>query len=300
HSEPYLASAWDEDTIVREAADADGMIIRAHGSVTGRIMDAAPRLRVIGRHGVGVDNVDVPAASERGVWVVNTPQAVTEPVAEHVVGMMISLVKDFRNCDRQTRAGNWSFRDAVEGFNLCGKTLGVVGMGRIGYRTAEICHKGLGMRIAYYDTVPSEKAESELSAQRMGFYQLLEASDVITLHTPYVPATHHLINREALQHMKPRAYLINAARGKVVDQEALVEALRTRRIAGAALDVFEQEPPGKDNPLFELDNVLLTPHCASATTEALIGMSLVAEDIIAVLQGRRPRFAVNEPMMSRA
>ena len=155
HSQPYLASTWDEDTIVREAADADGIIIRAHGSVTGRIMDAALRLKVIGRHGVGVDNVDIPAASERGIWVVNTPQAVTEPVAEHVVGMMISLVKDFRNCDIQVRAGHWSFRDDVEGFNLCGKTLGVVGMGRIGYRTAEICHKGLGMKIAYYDTIPS-------------------------------------------------------------------------------------------------------------------------------------------------
>ena len=295
HAQPRIASAWDEDTIVREVQEAEGIIIRAHGSATARIMDAAPRLKVIGRHGVGIDNVDVEAATQRGIWVVNTPTAVTEPVAEHVVGMMIAVVKDFRNCDAETRRANWRYRNNVEGFNLAGKTLGVVGLGRIGYRTAEICHRGLGMKIVYHDVVPSVKAEQELGAQKMPLLRLLEISDVVTLHTPYLPQTHHLIGTEALRHMKPTAYLINAARGKVVDQDALVEALREKRIAGAALDVFELEPPDKDNPLFVLDNVLLTPHVASATTEALIGMSMVAKDVVAVIQGRRPEFPVNMP-----
>lgn len=296
YADPQLATAVDEATIIREGRDAEAMIVRALGTATAAVMDGCPRLKVIGRHGVGVDNVDIQAATERGIWVVNTPQAVTEPVAEHVVGMMLALVKDFRNCDLETRAANWGFRSRVQGINLMGKTLGVVGMGRIGYRTAEICRKGLGMEIVYADAVASARAESELGARRLPLAELLAASDVVTLHCPYVPETHHLINAETLAMMKPTAYLINAARGRVVEQTALVQALRDRRIAGAALDVFEREPVEADNPLFALDNVLLTPHVASSTAEALVGMSLVAEDIVAVLQGRRPQYPVNEPL----
>jgi D-3-phosphoglycerate dehydrogenase / 2-oxoglutarate reductase len=298
-TEPMMAGARDEDTIIREGHDAEGMILRALGTATARIMDACPRLKVIGRHGVGFDNIDVDAATERGIWVVNTPQAVTEPVAEHVVGMMIALVKDFRNCDIQTRSGNWSFRNQVQGINLVGKVLGIVGMGRIGYRLAEICGRGLGMEIVYSDAVPSARAEAELGARRLPLAELLAASDVVTLHCPYLPDTHYLICAETLALMKPTAYLINAARGKVVEQAALVEALRARRIAGAGLDVFEREPIDKDNPLLALDNVLLTPHVASSTAEALVGMSLVAEDIVAVLQGRRPEHPVNRPPQPR-
>lgn len=294
-TEPVMPTARDEDTILREGQDAEGMIIRALGTATARIMDGCPRLKVIGRHGVGVDNVDIPAATERGIWVVNTPQAVTEPVAEHVVGMMIALVKDFRNCDIQTRAGNWGYRNQVNGINLVGKTLGIVGMGRIGFRLAEICRKGLGMEIVYSDAVPSARAEAELGARRLALQELLPVSDVVSLHCPYIPETHYLMRAETLALMKPTAYLINAARGKVVEQAALVEALRQHRIAGAGLDVFEREPIDKDNPLLALDSVLLTPHCASSTAEALVGMSLVAEDIVAVLQGRRPEHPVNEP-----
>jgi len=296
HAAPHLASGRDEATIVREVADAEGIVIRAQGAATARVMDAAPRLKVIGRHGVGVDNVDVQAATERSIWVVNTPHVVTEPVAEHVVGMMLALAKDFRNSDAHVRGGDWGYRDRFQGMELRGRTLGVVGLGRIGFRVAEICRKGLGMEIVYTDALPQPKAEDELEARRMDLMPLLEISDVVTLHTPYLPATHYLINAEALRHVKPGAYLINASRGKVVEQAALVRALGERRIAGAALDVLETEPPEKDNPLFALDNVLLTPHCATATTEALIAMSLVAEDVIAVLQGRRPRYPVNEPV----
>jgi D-3-phosphoglycerate dehydrogenase len=296
HTLPALASATDEETIAREAADASGIIIRANGSATARIMDAAPMLEVIGRHGVGVDNVDIPAATERGIWVVNTPQAVTEPVAEHVVGMMIALAKGFRGADAHARSGDWGYRNRLQGMELAGKTLGIIGMGRIGFRVGEICRKGLGMILLYCDTVPSPKAEAELGAQRRQLREVLAESDVITLHTPYLPETHHLINAEMLALMKPRSYLINASRGKVVEQAALVQALREKRIAGAGLDVFEQEPAAKDNPLFALDNVLVTPHCATATTESLIAMSLVAEDIVAVIAGRRPRYPVNEPM----
>jgi D-3-phosphoglycerate dehydrogenase len=299
YAQPYLASGCDEETIVREVAPAQGIIIRAVGSVTARIMDAAPQLRVIGRHGVGVDNVDIDAATERGIWVVNTPEAVTEPVAEHVIGMMVAIVKDFLRCDRAVRCGNWAYRETVAGFNLRGKTLGVVGMGRIGYRTAEIAHRGLGMNILYYDIQPNARAEKELLARRCTLEEVLQQSDIVTLHTPYLPSTHHLIDGERLRLMKKSAYLINAARGKVIDERALVRALQEGWIAGAALDVFEQEPPDPDNPLLKLDNVLLTPHVASSTIEALIGMALVAEDIVRVLRGEEPRNPVNRPRKPR-
>jgi D-3-phosphoglycerate dehydrogenase len=299
-AEPRMASSTDRDTILRECTDVEGIIIRAQGSVGPEIMDAAPRLKVIGRHGVGVDNVDIPAATERGIWVVNTPDAVTQPVAEHVVGMMLALIRRFRESDRAVRTGHWSFREELCGFELPGKTLGVVGMGRIGYRTAQICRLGFGMEIVYCDVTPSLRAETELGAKRMDLIPLLEASDVVTLHTPYLPETHCLINEQTLRHMKPTAYLINASRGKVVEQAALVRALKEGWIAGAGLDVFEQEPTPLDNPLLQLDNILLTPHAATATQEALIGMSLVAQDIVAVLQGHEPRHCVNRPPHPRS
>ncbi|NPV08828.1 MAG: hydroxyacid dehydrogenase [Anaerolineae bacterium] len=294
-AQPRLASGTDLDAVLSQVRDAEGIIIRALGRVGPEVMDAAPRLKVVGRHGVGVDNVDIDAATERGIWVVNTPDAVTQPVAEHVVGMMIALIRRFRESDRAVRAGDWFFREQLSGFELPGKTLGVVGMGRIGYRTAQICRLGFGMEIVYCDVVPSPRAEMELSARRLDLIPLLEASDVVTLHTPYLPETHYLINRETIRHMRSTAFLINASRGKVVEQAALVRALEEGWIAGAGLDVFEEEPVPADNPLLKFDNVLLTPHAATSTKEALIGMSLVAKDVVAVLQGHEPRHYVNRP-----
>jgi len=298
-AEVRSAHRTDPQSILEEVRDADGIVIRALGQFDAAVMDGAPRLQVIGRHGVGVDNVDVEAATS-GIWVVNTPDAVTQPVAEHVVGMMLAVIRRFRESDQAVRSGHWTFRDQLHGFELPGKTLGVVGMGRIGFRTARICRLGFDMNIVYRDVYPSPRAEAELGARRLDLGELLASSDIVTLHTPYLPETHHLMNADTLRQMKRSAILINASRGKVVDQRALYTALSEGWIAGAALDVFEQEPVPPDDPLLQLDNVLLTPHAATATTESLIGMSLVTRDVVAVLQGREPEHPVNRPLHPRA
>ncbi len=294
-----LSDKTDTASIVAAARDVDGIVMRAFGQFGVEVMDAAPKLKVIGRHGVGVDNVDVEAATARGIWVVNTPDAVTQSVAEHVIALMLGLIRRLAESDRAMRSGHWSFRNELRGFELPGKTLGVVGMGRIGFRTARICRLGFDMEILYSDVHPSTRAEEQLGARKVELAELLVSSDVVTLHTPYLPETHHLINEETLRLMKPSAILINVARGKVVDQAALYCALSQGRIAGAGLDVFEEEPTTSDNPLFTLQNVLLTPHAATSTTESLIGMSLVTKDVLAVLQGREPANPVNRPQSPR-
>jgi len=299
-AEVRLSSRTDPESIRSDARDVDGIVIRAFGQFGAAVMDAAPRLRVIGRHGVGVDNVDVPAATSRGVWVVNTPDAVTQPVAEHVLGLMLGLIRRLRESDQAVRSGRWSFRNELQGFELPGKTLGVVGMGRIGLRTARICRLGFDMNIVYSDVYRSQPAEEQLGARKVELDELLSRSDVVTLHTPYLPETHHLMNTDTLRLMKPTAFLINASRGKVVDQNALYQALSEGWIAGAGLDVFEEEPTPVDNPLLKLDSVLVTPHAATSTTEALIGMSLVTRDVLAVLQGREPSSPVNRPPNPRS
>ena len=292
-AEVVLAPDTSEDEILKCVADVDGIVIRAYGAVSARIMDAAPQLKVIGRHGVGVDNVDVEAATERGIWVVNTPKASRDAVAEHVVGMMLSLAKHMLTADAALRDGCWGARHHPAGMQLYGKTLGIIGLGNIGYRTAEICRQAFAMEILYYDRVDRREAEQNLGARPTDLPELLASSDFISLHVPLVPETEHLIGVEQLALMKPTAYLINTARGGVVDDEALVGALRAGKIAGAGLDVFEGEFTSKHLPVFELNNVIVTPHMAAHTEEALRLMSLVAEDIVRVLAGQAPQYPVN-------
>jgi len=288
------ASATDEETIISEIGDVDAVIIRANGGVSRRILEHAPRLRVVGRHGVGVDNVDLQACTDHGVQVVNTPEATVEPVAEHAVAFMLALSKLILPCDRMARSGRFQDRLHVQGREMLGKTLGVVGFGRIGRRVAGICRHGLGMRILYCDVQPAPEEEQSLGAERLDLHEMLPQCDYVTVHVPLLPETRGLIGEEEFALMRPTACFVNTSRGPVVDEAALCRALQEGRIAGAGIDVFEQEPTPPDNPLFGLDNVIVTPHVASATEEALIKMSLVAEDVVAVLEGRPPRFPVNQ------
>jgi len=294
HATVVYASALDESSLIRQVADVEGIIIRANGAVTRRIIEAAPRLKVIGRHGVGVEAIDIEAASERGIYVVNTPDANTEAVAEHVIGMLITLAKRMGEADRALRAGRWHVRYEYVGQELRGRTLGVVGIGRIGYRVAEICHS-MGMRILYHDVVRSQVAEVHLDAYWVALPDLLRQADAVSLHVPLLPNTHHLIGASELALMKPTAILINTARGGVVDNRALVDALQSGRIAGAGIDVFEQEPLPPGSPFCSLENVVITPHMAAHTHEALYHMAMVVEDIVRVLQGLDPKFPVNNP-----
>ncbi len=292
-AEVRFAESLDEEHLLAEVADVDGIIIRANGKVSRRLIESAPRLKVIARHGVGVENIDLKAATERGITVVNTPEATTESVAEHSLGMMIALAKRIVRADKAARRGEWEVRYTYIGDELWGKTLGVVGFGRIGQRVAELCRHALGMTILYYDVVDYPQAAAALEAQRASLDELLAAADVVSVHVPLLPSTRGLIGERELRQMKPGAYFINTARGPVVNEAALVTALREGWIAGAGLDVFAQEPLPADNPLLALDNVVVTPHMASHTQEALRRMAMVVTDVIAVLEGREPKWVVN-------
>jgi D-3-phosphoglycerate dehydrogenase / 2-oxoglutarate reductase len=289
HAVVRMASSLEEDALLQIVPDVEGIIIRANGKVTRRLMQAAPRLKVVARHGTGVEAIDRKAAAELGIAVVNTPEANVESVAEQCVAMMINLAKRIVQADKVFRGGDWGARYRLTGVELFGKTLGVIGIGRIGYRVAEICNLGFNMPVLYYDVIPNSRAEASLGAVRVELDELLSRSDFVSVHLPLVPATKHLIGTDALRKMKPGAYLINSSRGPVVDQDALILALQHGWIGGAGLDVFDPEPLPADSALLKLDNVVVTPHMAAHTDEALLRMAMVVEDVIAVIEGRPPR-----------
>jgi glyoxylate reductase len=263
------------------------------------VLAVAERLKVVANHAVGFDNIDLQAASRRGIWVTNTPGVLTEATADLTWAAMLALIRRVVEGDAMTRAGRytgWS-PTLLLGADMAEKTLGIVGFGKIGRATARRA-AGFDMRVLFHDPACVEplvdlgpnKARCVASLE-----ELLRQADILSIHTPLSPETHHLINRERLELMKPTAYLINTARGPVVDEQALVEHLRQGRIAGAALDVYEHEPtlaPG----LAQLSNVLLLPHLGSATRETRLNMArLAAENVHAVLQGREPKTPVNRP-----
>jgi len=288
------ADSLQEDKLIKQAKDADAIIIRANGSVSRRIIESAPRLKVIGRHGVGVDNIDLCAAREKGIAVVYTPTANAESVAEHFVGLAIMLAKKIRTADSALRAGNFQARYELTGTELFGKTLGVLGFGRIGQQIARICRNGFQMSVLYHDVMDFPKMEAELNARRVPMKQIFTEADFISINLPLTPGTKGLINAELLKLMKPTAFLINMARGPVWNEADVVRALRENWIAGVGSDVFEVEPPSPDNPLFGMDNFVGTPHMAAHTEEALIRMSMVARDILKVLEGQQPEFPIPE------
>lgn len=298
--EIVYASGFEPDQICASVGKADAIIARALGRFDATVMDRAPRLKIIGRHGIGVDNIDIPAATERGIYVVNTPTAPAEAVAEYVPMAMAAIARRMVQADAAVRNNDWGFRNRHLGPELIGRTLGIVGFGRIGRRIAEICGLGFGMQIVYTDALPAPPGEeARLKARRVDLGQLLSTSDFISLNVPLLDSTYHLIDGAALNQMSPHAYLINCSRGPVVDESALIEALKAGQIAGAVIDVYEQEPVSPDNPLLELDNVLLSPHCSGHTNESAQNMAMVAADIVRVLKGQKPEFPVNAPATPR-
>jgi len=272
--------------------DADGLIVRTTGMIGGEVMDRAPRLKVIGRHGVGVDHIDLEAARQRGIVVVNTPEANSQGVAEYAVGLMLSACRFLPTADAAVREGRWAERERLIGAELHGHTLGIIGLGRIGSRVGRICRLGFQMRVRYYDIVRKHKEEKALGIEFASFEEVIAEADILTLHTPLTPLTRHMMNRETLSRMKQGAYLINTSRGEVVHLDALVESLRTGHLKGAALDVFPDEPLPPEHPVLRLPNVVLSPHMASHSEESMVRMSLVAEDVVRVLTGQPPRYPV--------
>jgi D-3-phosphoglycerate dehydrogenase len=256
----------------------------------GDFFDRSPDMLVLARHGVGLDNVDLAAATERGVVILYTPQAMVTAVAEHAVAFMLSLAKSFKRGDIALKEDKYHTRDLLGSVDLFGKTVAVIGCGRIGSRVAQMCKHGLGMQVITYDPyISDEQAAAAGAVRRPTLEEVLRAADVVTMHTPLTAETRHMIGAAQLALMKPTAYLINTSRGPVVDEVALLAALREGRIAGAGLDVFEKEPTTPDNPLFALPNVMATPHSAGSSLECLQRIAaMVARGILDVLHGVQP------------
>jgi len=263
--------------------------------VTDELMASAPRLKIVAKHGVGYDNIDVAAATSRRIVVVTTPKANAVSVAEHILGMMLCLANRICVADADLKAGRFVRREDYIGVELKGKTLGVVGLGRIGSETARKCKSGFGMNIVAYD--PLLSAETfELTGYRRTetLGPLLEDADFVVLCLPLTKQTTNMIGARELAWMKPSAFLINTSRGGLVDEKALYTALAEGRIAGAGMDAFVKEPPSSKNPLLTLGNFIATPHVAGATHEAMRRMSTdMAEEIVRTLSGERPLYPVN-------
>lgn len=294
-AEILYAHSLEEDSLIQEVKDVDGIIIRANGKVSRRLMESAPKLKVVGRHGVGVENVDLEAATEKGIWVVNTPDANDISVAEHFFGLALILSKMLKKADIALREGRFEARYEYIGRELHGKTLGILGFGRIGRSVGSIGHRGFDMKVLYYDALRYEETEKELKARKVSLEEVLSESDYISINLPMLPETKGLLGEREFGLMKPSAYIINLARGPIWDEKALYAVLKKGKIAGAGSDVYSVEPAGKGHPLFELDNFVGTPHMAAHTEEALRRMSLVAEDVIRVLEGKVPIHSVNQP-----
>jgi len=297
-SEVKLASGASEETLMEESRDMDAIVIRALGRITAKVMDNAPRLKVVGRHGVGVDNIDVEAATRRSIPVVYTPEANAEAVADHTMGLIIALAKNIVQGNWALKfRGNWNFRYEQRGIDVYGKTLGIIGFGRIGRRVAKRA-KGFDMKVLVYDPYVNRDSASKVEVELVDLENLLRSSDFVTIHVPFTEETRKLLGEREFNLMKPGAFLVNTSRGGVVDEGAMIRALSTGRLAGAGLDVFEKEPPDPENPLFKFDNVVITPHMASHTVESLRKMAIeVAEGVVKVLKGETPTNIVNPEML---
>lgn len=294
------ASSADMKVVAREIADCDAVITRNAGLDTAAI-DAAVQLKVIANHGVGTNKIDVAHANDLAIPIVFTPTANARSVAEHAVMMMLAVGKRLLASDRAVRGDNWDYRYQPGLQELHGKTLGVVGFGTIGRLTAEIAAKGFGMKVVVHSPSADEQALAAYGASRCTSLEaLLEQADVVSLHQPSRPDTRHMINAARLALMKPTAILVNTARADLIDTDALITALQSGRIAGAGLDVFDQEPVPNDAALLAMDNVVMTPHTAGSTDEALKATAdQCAEQIIAVLAGQRPAHLVKPAVWER-
>lgn len=289
---PRLASAFDMQTVAREVGDAVAAITRNAG-FNRTALEAAPRLRVIGNHGIGTDPVDLASATELGVPVVNNPTANVISVAEHAIGLMLAVARNMLSADQAARARDFRWKFSHPQIELFGKTLGIVGFGVIGRETARRAAAGFGMNVLVFSpSVPDDALEG--FARAASIEELLQRSDVVSLHVKLSPATRNLVSAERLALMKPQAILVNTARGAAVDEAALAAALRAGKIFGAGIDVFSAEPPPEGHPLLDAPNCILAPHVGGSTEEALVRTAEeCAQQVVDVLAGRRPANIVN-------
>lgn len=285
-----LPTGANEEALMRVAPEADALITRGNIRVTRDIMKASPRLRAVSVHGIGCDHVDLTAARELGKVVLNTPDALTITVAEMTIALMLSMTRRIAAADKAMRTGGWErkYGDLI-GVELMGKTVGLVGMGRIGAATARRL-KAFDVKLIYWNRTRHVDLEDEIGLEWAELPDLIARSDIVSLHVPGTPETRHLIGAAQIAAMKRGAMIVNMARGAVIDEAALIEALRSGHISAAALDVYEQEPIKPDNPLLTMDNVTITPHLGACALEAMQRMATqVAEGVLDVLEGREPK-----------
>lgn len=284
------------DSLREALTEAEGLVVRSATKVTDELMAAAQKLRVIGRAGVGVDNINVPAATARGIVVMNAPDGNTITTAEHTIALMVALARNVAQANSSVKAAHWD-RKRFIGAELSGKTLGIIGLGRIGRAVAQRA-AGLGMKVVAHDPFVGAEQARDAEVETASLDEVLARADFLTIHTPLTTETRGLVNAEAIIKMKQGARIINCARGGLVDESALHEAIKSGKIAGAALDVFEQEPPPPDHPLLQLDQVIVTPHLGASTTEAQEAVALtVAEQMRDYFLTGAVRGAVNMPVV---
>ncbi len=295
-----MGSGITVEDIKKDVVDCDAILART-APFPEEVLEAGGKLKVIGRHGVGVDNIAVKRAEEMGIWVTNALESNSNTVAEWALGMIMALGRNFVRGDKAVRGGDWELRNRVRGVDLEGKTLGVLGMGKIGRLVAGKAYHGLSMKVIGYDPYLKEGDFPEYVKKVEGWEEIFKSCDFLTVHIPSTPDTKKSVGAKEFELMKESAFLINGARGDVVDEDALVAALEAGKIAGAGLDVFEQEPPAKDHKLYGLENVILTPHNAALTSECMKRMALhAAQGIHEVLSGQEPTWPVNRPKTPRA
>jgi len=284
-----------QDDLLKIIGDYEALIVRSGTKVTAQVIEHGKKLKVVGRAGVGVDNVDVEAATRRGILVMNTPSANIISACEHTMAMMLSLARNIPWADKSVKEGKWE-KSKFMGVELSGKTLGIIGIGRIGGEVAKRA-KSFGMKLIGFDPYISQEAAVKLGVRLMSLNDVCKEADFITVHAALTPTTHNLISTAQFEMMKPTIMIVNCARGGIIDEAAWCEALRTKRIAGAAIDVFEQEPLPKDSPFLKLENAVLTPHLGASTKEAQEKVSIeMAEHVKLFLVDKQITNAVNAPM----
>ncbi len=283
------------EVLLKETRDCDALISLLTDKIDGELLDNAPRLKVVANYAVGYDNIDLAAATHRGVLVTNTPGVLTETTADLAFALMLAAGRRLTEAEQFLRAGQWKtwHPTLLLGQDIYGATLGLVGLGRIGSAVARRA-RGFDMEVLYYSRRRKKNLEMELGVKYVPWIELLTRSDFISIHVPLTTDTRHLLNADAFAQMKPTAVLVNTARGPIVDEAALYRALKNKQIAAAGLDVFEQEPLKKDDPLLTLDNVVLLPHIGSASVATRTRMAtMAAENVVAVLAQQRPPNLVN-------
>ncbi len=296
HHEVDVRTGLSANELRAIISEYDALIVRSQVAVDAALIAAGPRLQVIGRAGVGVDNVELDAATRAGITVVNAPTGNTIAAAEHTIALLLALARHIPAADASIRRGEWT-RGPLQGVQLRGRTLGIVGLGKIGMTIAERA-RGLGMTLLGSDPFITAEQAVLRGVELVSFEALLERSDAVTVHVPLTRATTGLLDAKALARMKPGAFVLNVARGGIVDEAALADALRDGHIGGAGIDVFEHEPP-TGSPLLDAPNTVLTPHLGASTAEAQVAVAEeIAEQVLDVLDGRPARYAVNAPLLS--